>query len=321
LTRGLPKYKREVIKGVGDDCAVLKMVENKHLLATCDVQVAGTHFFADIADPEDIGKKAIAVNVSDVAAMGGRPTHCLVSLIFPKKLDTEYIDALYRGIRGACSKSDVQIVGGNISSGQQLAIDIFMMGEVAPSNMLTRSGAKPGDKVLVTGSLGGSAAGLMVIKNNITLHQADGLQLIKKHLSPTPRLKEAEIIAKSHMATSMIDISDGLLSDIGHICDQSNVGVVINKSQLPVACGVLEVEEILELDSMSLVLSGGEDYELLFTAPSDLATGLAEKVKSQTGTEVTIIGEIIPALDGMWLAGDGDQIRPLSPSGWDHLSV
>lgn len=319
LTRGLPKYRREVVNGIGDDCAVLKLKGDKYLLLTCDVQVEGAHFFAKKTMPEIVGQRAVSVNISDIAAMGGKPTYCLVSLITPKKLSTDYIEALYRGIKSTCVRSDIQIVGGNISSGRQLAIDIFMMGEVRPGDILTRKGAKPGDKLLVTGSLGGSAAGLEIIKNKIVMRREDKVSLIEKHLSPVPRLKESEIIAKSRMATSMIDISDGLASDVRHICNQSNVGVVINESQLPIPSGVARVEELLGLKPMSLALSGGEDYELLLTASPDAAEKIIKMVKSKTGTDVNIIGEIMPPDAGRWIFGVDGQMRPLIATGWDHL--
>src|SRR5680860_224196 len=130
LTRNLPGCNKDIIVGIGDDCAVLKNTADKYTLVTCDVQVEAVHFLPNIAKPESIGQKAIAVNVSDIAAMGGRPTFCLVSLIIPKNIKTDYIDSIYNGIKSSCVAHGIQIIGGNVSSGKQLAIDIFMMGEV-----------------------------------------------------------------------------------------------------------------------------------------------------------------------------------------------
>jgi len=293
LTRNLPGYGKEVIEGIGDDCAVIKQNANKYLLATCDAQVAGVHFLLD-TDPGQIGQKAVAVNISDIAAMGGQPTLCLVSLIIPKSIDTEYIDSVYSGIRLMCERYGIQIIGGNISSGEQLVIDITMMGAVNPKKMLLRSGAKPGDKVLVTGSLGAAAAGVVS----------------KKHILPTPRIKESNAIAKSKLATSMIDISDGLLSDISHICDQSNVGVTLNETQIPVS------------DSANLLqaLSGGEDYELLFTAPSESVEMLIKMISRKTKTPVKVIGEVVPKKEGRWIIDKNGQKRPLISDGWDHFA-
>ena len=303
LTHNLPKYRKEVIKGVGDDCAVLVQSTQKHLLITCDVQVEGVHFSTNIPKPEQIGKKAIAVNISDIAAMGGKPTFCLVSLIIPRKTNSEYVDSIYSGIRSSCKQYDIQIIGGNISTGKQLAIDIFMMGEVRKDELLLRSGAKPGDKVMVTGSLGGAAASLA----------------LNKHFIPQSRLTEASIIAKSKLSTAMIDISDGLLSDIGHVCDQSNVGVVIHETQILVPGSVTRLEKQLHKKPLTFALTGGEDYELLFTAPSGAADKIIRMVQRKTGTPVSIIGEVLPKANGRWVQSKNGQKQPLISTGWDHL--
>jgi thiamine-monophosphate kinase len=235
--------------------------------------------------------------------MGGKPTFCLVSLIIPKKIDTAYIDSIYDGVRSSCEHYGIQIIGGNVSSGKQLAIDIFMMGEVRPDELLLRSGAKPGDKVMVTGSLGGAAASLA----------------LNKHFVPRSRLAEAAVIAKSKLATAMIDISDGLLSDIGHICNQSNVGVVIYKTQVPVPSSVAKVEKQLHKKPLTFAFTGGEDYELLFTTPSGVADKIIDLVQRETGTPVSVIGEILRKTDGRWVQSKNGQKQPLISTGWDHL--
>lgn len=303
LTHNLPKYRKEVVKGVGDDCAVLAQSTKKYILMTCDIQVEDVHFSTNIAKPEQIGKKSIAVNISDIAAMGGKPTFCLVSLIIPKKINSDYVDSIYSGIRSSCKKYGVQIIGGNVSSGKQLAIDIFMIGEVRPDELLLRSGAKPGDKVMVTGPLGGAAASLA----------------LGKHFIPQSRLAEAAVIAKSKLATAMIDISDGLLSDIGHVCDQSDVGIVIHETQIPVFSSVTKVEKQLHKRPLTFALTGGEDYELLFTAPSSVADKMIDLVQRKTGTPVTVIGEILPKANGRWIQSKNGQKQPLISVGWDHF--
>lgn len=292
LTCNLPGYSKSVIVGVGDDCAVLKYTASKYSLVTCDVQVEGVHFLPNVKNPQEIGQKAIAVNVSDIAAMGGQPTFCLVSLIIPKNIKTEYIDSIYDGIKSSCGQFNIQIIGGNMSSGVQLTIDIFMMGEVKRDELLLRSGAKPGDKVLVTGKLGAAAAGVVA----------------KQHIVPCPRLEESKIIAKSKLATSMIDISDGLQSDIGHLCDKSDVGVMIYESQIP------------SPDGLDFALNGGEDYELLFTVPAGASNKIIKLIQSESNTPVTIIGEILPKNDGRWVQSSNGKNRKLEPAGWDHFS-
>jgi thiamine-monophosphate kinase len=320
LTRSLPGDSR-VIKGVGDDCAVLKQPGGKYLLATCDIQVDGVHFLSGVANPGAIGHKAVAVNVSDIATMGGIPTFCLVSLVLPNDKDSDFVELLYDGIKTACSIYGVQIIGGNISSGKQLAVDIFMMGEVNPDELLLRSGAKPGDKLLVTGALGEAAAGLELIKNGaIILSETDRADLLNKQLSPIARLSESNLIAKSKLATSMIDISDGLLGDVSHICDESKVGVVIYEKQVPVLASVTQVEKQLANKSLSLAITGGEDYELLMTASPDAAEKIIKIVKEKTGTDVSVIGEITPTDTGRWIFGSDGQMRPFAAEGWDHLA-
>ena len=318
LTDNLPNYNSDVIKGIGDDCAVIKQADGNYLLTTCDSQVDGVHFDSLVSTPQQIGQKAVAVNVSDIATMGGRPTYCMVSLIIPKKLKPDYIQAIYDGIKISCANDKIQIIGGNISSGKQLIIDITMMGEVRSDELLLRSGAKIGDKVLVTGSLGMAAAGLKLIQNPDVIVE-NKYELIQKQLSPVACLSEAAIIAQSKLATSMIDISDGLFSDIGHICDASNVGVNIYQSQIPVLKSVLQVEKRLVLEPLSLATSGGEDYELLITVSPKSATDLVNLIQSATGASASIIGEITDASDGRYLQLSSGDRQIITPNGWQHF--
>ena len=318
LTADLPTYNSNIIKGVGDDCAVIKQADGNYLLTTCDSQVDGVHFDSLVSTPRQIGQKAVAVNVSDIAAMGGRPTYCMVSLIIPKKLKPDYIQAIYDGIKMSCASDKIQIIGGNITSGKQLIIDITMMGAVKSDELLLRSGAKVGDKVLVTGSLGMAATGLKLIQNpDVIVENKD--ELIQKQLSPVACLSVATVIAQSKLATSMIDISDGLLSDIGHICDVSEVGVIIYELQIPILKSVLQVEEQLDLIPLSLATSGGEDYELLFTTPAQYVDEIIRLVQSKTGAVVTEIGEITPYNDGKSILLANNKKQLIKSTGWNHF--
>lgn len=294
LTRNISSTKKSGVKvGIGDDCAVISKNDDTYTLATCDAQVEGVHFFPD-SKPEYIGKKAIAVNVSDIAACGGRPTTCLVSLIVPKSLDTKFLDRLYAGIKSASNTYDVQVIGGNMSSGKELIVDIFMLGAVKKKELILRNGAKPGDKILVTGFLG-KAARAIAQKRNPRL--------------PEARIKESTAIARIRRATSMIDLSDGLSGDIGHICDSSKVGVEIYSNLLPLARGA----------SIDNAVNDGEDYELLFTAPPASVEPIKRSIKKVSDINVSVIGEVLPKKDGRWIIDKkGRRIRLLS-KGWDHL--
>ncbi|MFQ6001329.1 MAG: thiamine-phosphate kinase [Anaerolineae bacterium] len=307
-----------VVVGIGDDVAVLRARGDKFLLATCDIQVEGIHFLKEAISPYQLGRKAAAINISDIAAMGGVPTYLLVSLALPKETTVGYVDGLYEGLKIEAEAAGVQIVGGNMSHSSGMMIDIFLLGEVEAEHLLLRSGARPGDKVLVTGSVGGSGAGLALLLDPTAERTGEeAKRVLKAHLTPTPRLKEGRAIARSRLATSMIDVSDGTVSDVGHICEASGVGVRLWAHALPVSPATRAVAEALGKDPLEWALHSGEDYELLFTAPADKAEQLAVLVEDETTTPVTIIGEIIE--EGMNLVLPDGESLPLEPKGWDHF--
>ncbi len=321
LIKRLPRTGQDVIAGAGDDAGVIKLSEDQYLLATTDALVDGVHFKSTLFSPEDVGRKAVAVNVSDIAAMGGKPAYCLVSLVLPKALEEDYRDRLYAGIVEECKRYDVQIIGGNVSGGKELVVDIFLLGKTTPDQMVLRSGAKVGDKVLVTGSLGEAAAGLQLLLNpNVGTDSGQARNsLISRQLNPTPRLNEALMIAESGFATSMIDISDGLGQDIGHICDSSGVGVKIYEERLPISSGVEEVGELIGKKPLELALLGGEDYELCFTVSPEFVEKVIFTIESKAKIRVSIVGEILPKKEGQVLVLKNGEIIPLPSSGWDHL--
>lgn len=305
------QYKDDVLKGIGDDTAVVKVNKDRCLLYTCDALVSGVHFSEKYSTPYQIGRKAAAINISDIAAMGGKPNHFLVSLFLPEGTTEKFIDELYKGLSEECSLYDIDIIGGNIAKSNQFIIDLFLIGEVSPQNLLLRSGAKVGDLVLVTGTLGDSATGLKLLQNpQLNISERDKKRLISRHLTPTPRIKEGMIIAKSKKATSMIDISDGLSSDLLHICEASQVGVKLFTDKIPVSDSV----------KIDLALNGGEDYELCFTVPAQYVSIVSQKLKKGgAATKVTVIGEIIPKIQGRWLISGTGEKFPLKAKGWDHF--
>lgn len=320
LAGRLGGYGEDVVVGIGDDVAVLRISDDRYLLATCDVQVAGVHFLPGVATPYQIGRKAAAINLSDIAAMGGTPRHFLVSLILPKDTEVVFADGLYDGLVEECRRYGVDVVGGNIARDDRVVIDLFLLGEVTPERLLLRSGARPGDQVLVTGRLGDSGAGLrLLLDPELSVPASHREMLVARHLTPTPRLPESAVIARLGTATAMIDLSDGLSSDIGHICDRSGVGVRLWAGRLPMSPAARRVAQLTDRPPWRLALEGGEDYELCFTAPPEAVDELVAAVERETGTPVTAVGETLPAEEGRRLVLPDNQEVPLAPRGWKHF--
>ncbi|HHH40956.1 MAG TPA: thiamine-phosphate kinase [Chloroflexi bacterium] len=311
----------DVVVGIGDDVAVLEDRGDELLLATVDSQVEGVHFLPDRITPYQLGRRALAINLSDIAAMGGRAEYALVSLALPADTEVAWVEALYRGLREEGERFGVVVVGGNMARSPGGAfVDVCVLGRVHRRHLLLRSGARPGDRVLVTGHLGGSAAGLhLLLDPDLAVAPSDREALLARHLTPTPRLPEAAIIARSGAATAMIDVSDGLSSDVGHICEQSRVGVRLWADRLPIAPATRRVAELLGRAPWRLALEGGEDYELCFTAPPEAAADLAAAVRRETGTPVAVVGEVLPAEEGRWLVLEDGRKRPLEAKGWEHF--
>lgn len=313
----------DVIVGIGDDVAVLSVDGDQWLLATVDCQVEDVHFLRRAITPAQLGQRALAINLSDLAAMGGRPLFALVSLGLPSALDVVWVEELYHGLDHEARRHGVAIVGGNMTrSPGGIWIDVTVLGQVRRDEVVLRSGARPGDLVLVTGQLGAAAAGLQLLLDpELTRVVGDPEPALTRHFTPTPRLVEAGVIARLRQATAMIDLSDGLSSDIGHICEQSGVGVRLWAAALPIAPAARAIAAARGEPPWNIALAGGEDYELCFTAPPDAAASLAAAIQEQTGALVTVVGEILPAEAGRWLRlPEGDAI-PLAPRGWEHFKA
>ena len=264
-----------VVKGSGDDCAVLKLDKNNYQLFTCDMIIEGTDF-KKTENLELVGRKALAISISDIAACGGIPRYAVVSLGVRPDMPVEKADRLAKGLFALAAKYKINIVGGDISRSTKLLIDISMLGVVEKKNLCLRSGAKPGDIVMVTGSLGGSIKG--------------------KHLKFTPRLKEARFLVNNFKINSMIDISDGLLQDLGHILEQSSAGAVIYEKLIPLS---------REATGLTEALSSGEEFELLFTA----SRCEANKIIKSRKYRFRAIGEIMPKAFGLKFQGYSAQAR------------
>ncbi|MBI4786629.1 MAG: thiamine-phosphate kinase [Chloroflexi bacterium] len=321
IRRALPGPGADVLVGIGDDVAVLDTDGEQLWLATCDVQMEGAHFIRSAIAPRGLGHKALAINLSDIAAKGGTPRFALVSLGLPADLTVEFVDELYAGLRAEAETFNTEIVGGNISRSQLgLFIDIFVLGQAPRENVMLRSGARVGDNILVTGALGDAAAAVARLLRSEHATTRGYAERARARLNrPTPRIREGQLIGATHWATAMLDISDGLASDLGHICERSEVGARISAAALPVAEENRALSGAAHGDEWHLALFGGEDYELLFTAPAAHAEVLAHHIEHETGTRVSIIGEILPASDGRQLVLPDGRITPLEARGWDHF--
>jgi len=319
LTAGLPQP-TDVIVGVGDDAAILDTGGDELVVATCDAQVEDTHFRLRHAHPQDIGRRALAVNLSDIAAMGARPRFALISLLLPPMLDVAILDGIYAGLRAEAAQYNVALVGGNIArNAERLIIDITLLGTGMRDRLLRRDSAEPGEVVMVTGSLGSAAAGLLVVEDEQLAAKIPPESLVgvlAAHRTPTPRVAAGQWLAQ-HGVTTGIDVSDGLAADIAHICKASGVGVNIEAESLPIQPEVAMIATLAGRQPQDLALFGGEDYELLFTAPTDRADVLAQELFIATGIEATAIGTMSKGTD-LTLFRQGKS-SPLHPTGWDHL--
>ena len=229
-----------VVTGIGDDVAVLDTSGPEYLLATCDIQVEGVHFTRDAMTPYQLGRKLVAINVSDIAAMGGDPRWALVSLAIPGDTEVAYVEELYRGMREQAALAGASIVGGNLSHMKSsIVLDLTLLGVIAPERLVLRSTARAGDAILLTGSPGESRAGLELIRRpELALSPEIRQKLLEKHLCPQPRLAEGRLLARSGQVNAMIDVSDGVIADLSHICKSSGKGAEIVVAGLPVSRGL-----------------------------------------------------------------------------------
>jgi thiamine-monophosphate kinase len=302
-----PSQIKRIVAGIGDDAAVIEPNGEKLLVATTDTMVESVHFNTEDADFEKIGYKAMVSSISDIIAMGGKPKCALVSLALGKDNLTRDVDGLYRGMLRCGRKFGVIIVGGDVvSSPQNAVITLSLLGEVARGRVIYRSGAKVGDGIVVTGNFGDSGAGLDMLKREWKIPaESDYVgkckkKLIKKHLLPQPKVREAEIISRNRLATAMIDSSDGLDLSIRFICQASKVGAKIWLEKIPISLCLRYLTSQREVASCSdfggairaltFALYGGEDYELVFTVPSQKVERVLKDVP-----QTTMIGEIVPA--------------------------
>jgi thiamine-monophosphate kinase len=317
LSEVVPQGSREhrVLAGIGDDAAAWES-DGCAILATTDALVQGVHFTVE-SPWWELGWKAVAVNLSDIAAMGGIPRYALVALSLPGDTEVDGVVQLYRGMAELANRFKVAVVGGNITSAPVVTITMTVIGQGQGEGILTRSKAVPGDLVAVTGYLGSSAAGLKMLTRGLDFAPETTDFLRRAHLQPQPRIAQGQLLVKRGVRAA-IDISDGLIADLDHLCRASKVGALITVDQVPIHPVVTAA---FPEDSLDFALSGGEDYELLFTASKEtLKTVKAELEASAGGVDcpVTIVGEITEEEGLSMLRTDGRPFH-VDIKGWDHF--
>jgi len=313
---------RDIIKGIGDDAGVTHLREGASLLSTTDTLVEDVHFDLGLISAYNLGKKSLAVNISDIAAMGGMPRFFLISLSIPSRISVEFIDEFMNGLREVANRFQTYPVGGDTSlSPENLIISITVLGEASPGYEIYRDNANIGNQIFVTGDIGDSALGLNILMSRNYPYMAEERfkDLIEKHNNPTPRVTEGRLIAENHIASAMIDISDGLISDLGHICKQSGVGARIWLEKIPASEAFQKYFQEFTDRPSDLQLGGGEDYEILFTVDNKKLEAL-NQIKPRFHTKVTHIGEIIGQECGIAVLRDNGQKYSVKIEGFDHFS-
>jgi thiamine-monophosphate kinase len=300
------------LKHVGDDCAVLPRDGETDLLVTADLMVEGVDFRLEWAQPEFLGHKALAVSLSDIAAMGGRPLHALVSIGVSEAVwSSDFIDRFYSGWHGLAHRHNVEMVGGDVSrTPGPVVIDSVVLGTVPKGFAVRRSGASPGDAVFVSGCLGGAAGGLLLLEDGVDAAAGSAAdKLNSRQLLPEPRVDLGVYLLEMGIASAMIDISDGLSSDLRHLCSVSGVGATIAAERIPVDPGLREHFDANT--AFEMAMSGGEDFELLFTDPP-------EKISLIENRHLHRIGEITESVAKIELTC-GSEVRDIPASGYVHF--
>ena len=324
ITKSFDNKNKSTIFGVGDDAAVIKYTKDKHHLLSTDMLVEGVHFDLSYTPLKHLGYKAVSVNVSDICAMNGRPTHITVSIAISNRFTIESVEELYSGIKLACENYNIDLVGGDTTSSiNGLAISITILGEVDKNSITYRRGAKVNDLVVVSGDLGGCLLRLQILKREKEIFLANpGVQpdlqgndyALQRQLKVEARLKLIEVLKEMDIVpSSMIDISDGLTSEILHLSKQSNVGITIYEDKLPIDYTTMNLAKDLKINPIFCALNGGEDYELLFT----ISQKHYEKLKKDI--DFTIIGHVTDKSEGNNFITNDASSHPITAQGWDPI--
>lgn len=310
LSRLLPRLPGGpgILVGPGQDCAVVRCGGRRYLF-TVDALVEGVHFERAWLTPRQLGRKSFLVNASDIAAMGGRPRFCVVAVAAPRDYRVRDLSGLQAGVVAAAAEMGAAVVGGNLTRAPQVSVCIALLAE-APRRIVTRKGARRGDRIYVTGTLGDAALGCRALR---AAGGSGVVYAVRRFREPSPRLQAGRLLVDRGIASAMIDVSDGLVQDLGHICEQSHVGAIVHIDRIP-----LSATYRAALGGHDpLALHGGEDYELLCTVPERQVKRL-ERVRAGLGCPITWIGEVVAGRRPRLLGPDGHAIR-LRAGGFDHF--
>ena len=284
---------RGLVRGIGDDCAVIAKDANQSWLVTMDTLVEGVHFDLRWHPPEKLGRKSVAVNISDIAAMGGEPLFIFLSLGLPKGFDPSWLQSFSNGISEACKENKCFLAGGDtVRSMEGILITITVIGEAPADQVVYRNNAAVGDAIWVSGSLGMAAAGLALCKKECDHDISQLNNLVEAHLNPIPRVRLGRLLAENKIVHAMMDLSDGLATDLSQLCKESGVGAVINAEKLPVDPALKEVSQQIDKEPLDLALRGGEDYELLFTAVPEAEKEI-KALGVRAGVPLSQVGTIV----------------------------
>ncbi len=325
LRRTFGRTSPRVIRGIGDDAAVLQPSRGRQLVLTTDLLAEGVHFDLRTSSLEDIGYKAAIANVSDIAAMGARPEHVLVSIALPASFTTQHVLRLYKGMMDACRPCGVTLIGGDTSASRHgLLLSLTVTGSVPAGAALMRNGARVGDLLYVTGTLGDALAGLTLLSRGRqrratpSLKSPDRRFLITRHRRPVARVLLGQTVSAHRLASAAIDLSDGLSGDLHHLCEQSRVGAEVDAAALPLSPALRAYARSCHTDPLALALQGGEDYELLFTVPPTKQQAL-RRVARHRGWLLTCIGVIRTNAFGVRVRETTGRIRRLPVTSYVHF--
>lgn len=308
--------------GIGDDCAVTDAPVSGRTLTTTDLLVEGVHFDLAYTDPAALGHKSLAVNLSDIAAMGGVPRHVLLGLAIPPSMEVEFLDAFMAAFLDLADQYAVTLIGGDTcASLTGLMVSVTLVGEQSPDRILTRGAAKPGDLVVVSGTVGDAAIGLELLQGRLLADEGDADAArfcINRHLRPTPRVALGQLLTNAGIVGAMIDLSDGIMADLGHVLTASQVGARLAAAKLPISPAYRTLAARLPGNFWELALTGGEDYELLFTVPAEREADL-RRIQANAEVPLSIIGAITGEAGLQVLDGTGAALQ-FPRCGYNHFA-
>ncbi|MCR4440179.1 MAG: thiamine-phosphate kinase [bacterium] len=309
-----------VVVGIDDDAAAFRHSGDELLVVTTDALVEGVHFRWDYFTPYQLGWRSMAANISDIAAMAAEPRYAVVSVALPAAMSVEEVEGLYQGMVDLAARSGASIIGGDTTrSPGGLFLSITVCGSVPPRSIARRDGARAGDGLYVTGFLGQAHAGLLALSSPALLPKERFPAAVGRHLQPLPRVQEALFLRDNLHLTSMIDVSDGLASEVHHLCRLSGVGAVVEEAAIPLSAEAREIAACLRQEASEFALNGGEDFELLFTAADTEVQAVRRSFEEEFGLSFTKVGEMVPAEQGVLLRQKDGRLRPLAMSGWNHF--